>query len=73
MLFASASGLDPHISPEAALMQVERISKYRNFNNEQKQKLLQCIKSLTEAPQYSLLGEERINVLLLNLETDKIK
>jgi potassium-transporting ATPase KdpC subunit len=73
MLFASASGLDPHISPEAALLQAERIAKYRNFNNDQKQKLLQCIKSLTESPQYSLFGEQRINVLLLNLETDKIK
>jgi potassium-transporting ATPase KdpC subunit len=73
ILFASASGLDPHISPKAALLQVERIAKYRNFNNDQKQKLLQCIKSLTESPQYSLFGEERINVLLLNLETDKIQ
>src|SRR5665647_1040943 len=44
MLFASASGLDPHISPKAALMQVERIVKVRNLENGQKQRLLQLIK-----------------------------
>jgi len=73
MLFASASGLDPHISPESALLQVDRIIKARNFNNDQRRELLQCIKNLTEAPQFLWLGQERINVLLLNLETDKIK
>lgn len=73
MLFASASGLDPHISPQAAFLQVERIAKARNFNQLQKQKLIQCIKRLTEAPQFLCLGEERINILLLNLETDKIR
>ena len=73
MLFASASGLDPHISPEAALLQVDRIAKARNFTAVQKQKLHQCIHDLTEGPQLLCLGEERINVLLLNLETDKIK
>lgn len=73
MLFASASGLDPHISPQAALLQVDRVAKARNFTTVQKQKLLQCVKALTEPPQFLCLGETRINVLLLNLETDKIK
>jgi K+-transporting ATPase ATPase C chain len=72
MLFASASGLDPHISPQAALLQVDRITKARNFNNDQKQKLIQDIRDLTEAPQFSFLGEERINVLVLNLEINKL-
>ena len=73
MIFASGSGLDPHISPEAALMQVDRISKARQFdNNAQKEKLLNKIKELTEAPQFLCLGEQRINVLILNLELDKI-
>jgi potassium-transporting ATPase KdpC subunit len=71
MIFASASGLDPHISPEAALMQVDRIAKVRNFSDTQKQKLMQSIKSLTEAPQFLCLGEKRINVLVLNLELNK--
>jgi K+-transporting ATPase ATPase C chain len=72
MVFASASGLDPHISPEAAFLQVNRIAKARKFNTVQKQKLMQCIKDLTEHPQFFCLGDERINVLLLNLATDKI-
>jgi len=73
MLFASASGLDPHISKKAALLQVDRIVKARYYNNAQKEKLLQCIKAHTEEPQFLCLGEERINVLLLNLDIDKIK
>ena len=73
MIFASASGLDPHISPEGALMQVDRITKARYFNNTEKEKLIKKIKDLTEAPQFLLLGEERINVLNLNIELNKIK
>jgi len=73
MLFASASGLDPHISPEAALLQVNRIVKFRMFSAEQREKLLNLIKNLTEDPQIHLLGEKRINVFLLNLNLDSIK
>jgi K+-transporting ATPase ATPase C chain len=73
MLFASASGLDPHISPDAALLQVDRIAKARNFSFDQKQNLKQLIKNQTETPQLLFLGEARVNVLLLNLEIDKIK
>jgi potassium-transporting ATPase KdpC subunit len=72
MIFASGSGLDPHISSEAALFQVDRISKARQFDNNQKEILLNKIKELTEAPQFLCLGERRINVLILNLELDKI-
>jgi len=73
MLFASASGLDPHISPQAALLQVDRIANARNFNDLCKLKLINCIKNLTEGSQFLCLGEKRVNVLLLNLETDKIQ
>jgi potassium-transporting ATPase KdpC subunit len=73
MLFASGSGLDPHISPKAALLQVDRIVKARNFNSEQKQKIEKIIVNLTESPQFFILGEERINVFLLNLELDKMQ
>jgi len=69
---ASGSGLDPHISPGAALLQVERICEARHFDNSQKEKLLMKLKELTEPPQFMILGEERINVLILNIELDKI-
>ena len=72
MLFASASGLDPHISPQAALLQVDRITRVRNLDDTQKQKLLLLINVLSEKPAFMLLGEERINVLKLNLELDKL-
>src|SRR5450759_4195657 len=45
MLFASASGLDPHISQKAALLQVDRVAKARNFNIVEKQKLVQSIEA----------------------------
>jgi potassium-transporting ATPase KdpC subunit len=70
MIYASASGLDPDISVEAAKLQVIRISKERNINKNQ---ILQLIDRLKEYRQFYLLGEERINVLLLNIELDKIK
>lgn len=73
MVFSSASGLDPHISPKAALLQVDRIVKIRQFDDSKKQRLLQAITELSEPPQYLLLGENRINVLLLNLKLDEIK
>jgi K+-transporting ATPase ATPase C chain len=72
MVFASGSGLDPHISPEAALLQVDRIAQARHFDNSRKEKLLKSIKDKTEKAQFFLLGEPRINVLVLNLELDKI-
>ena len=73
MIFASGSGLDPHISPYAAMLQVDRISKARHFDNSQKQLLLNGVKNLSEKPQFYILGEERINVLLLNLELEEIE
>jgi len=73
MAFASGSGLDPHISPEAALMQVDRIVLARHFDSTQKEKILKKIMELTENPQFFFLGEQRINVLVLNLELIKIQ
>ncbi len=72
MVFASASGLDPQISPEAALMQVTRVATERHFTNSQKETLITEINHLTQDPQYLLLGERRINVLILNLTLDNI-
>jgi K+-transporting ATPase ATPase C chain len=72
MLFASASGLDPHISPEAALLQVNRIVEARQLDSTKKQMLLQLIEQHTEKPQFYFLGEKRVNVLLLNLSLDEV-
>jgi len=72
MIFASGSGLDPHISPQAALLQVERVAKARSFSSSQRQQLIDLVHSKTEKLQFGLLGEERINVFLLNIELDKI-
>jgi K+-transporting ATPase ATPase C chain len=73
MLFASASGLDPHISPQAADLQINRIVNARNFSNLQKQKLKLLVENMSEAPQWMCLGQSRINVLLLNAKLDEIK
>ena len=70
MIFASASGLDPHISKAAAVLQVDRIARSRNFNSGQRIKLLNTIEEHTEAPQFGFLGMERVNVLALNLALD---
>jgi K+-transporting ATPase ATPase C chain len=73
MLFASASGLDPDISPEAALLQVNRIAASRNFTQSQKNQLVNGISEFTSPRQFFCLGEKRVNVLLLNLYVDRIK
>ena len=73
MLFASASGLDPHISPEAAQLQINRIAKVRHFGLIQKRELITLVDKMSEAPQLACLGESRVNVLLLNIALDKIK
>ncbi len=72
MIFASASGLDPDISPEAALMQVDRVVKARKFDEKQHAMVIHLIKTMTIDPQFHLLGEPRINVLKLNMALDKL-
>ena len=73
MLFASASGLDPHISPEAALLQVKRVAMARNLSDTQIQQVLQLIKNKTLGLQFFRFGDPRINVFELNLALDSIK
>lgn len=72
MLFASGSGVDPHISRVSAELQVERISKARNFDKLHKEKLHDLIDSLTEYPQFGILGSEVVNVLELNIKLDEL-
>lgn len=66
---ASGSGIDPHISVQAAKVQVERIAKIRNINSES---LYRLIEEQTEKPFLGLFGTEKINVLKLNLALDNL-
>jgi K+-transporting ATPase ATPase C chain len=61
---ASASGLDPHISPANAIAQADRVARARGMKKEQ---VLRLIQFHREGRQLGILGEERVNVLLLNL------
>ena len=72
MITTSASGLDPHISPVAARMQIDRVAKARGFSAEQKANLAKLVDSRLEGPQFGFLGEPRVNVLLLNLALDEL-
>lgn len=70
MLFSSGSGLDPHISLRAALMQVEKIAKVRKFTSKQKEWLHNLVSSENKQAQFGILGNNYINVLKINILLD---
>ena len=72
MIFASGSGVDPHISKEAAFLQVPRIIKSRALNTIQSNLVYKLIDSLTENRQFGIFGEEVVNVLELNIKLDEL-
>lgn len=70
LITASGGGLDPHISPRAAYVQAQRIAKSRSLSIEQVNSL---IEQHIQKPLFGLLGTATVNVLLLNIELDKLK
>jgi K+-transporting ATPase ATPase C chain len=69
MAFASASGLDPHISPESARLQIARVASSRGVSED---KVKALVDRFTEPPQWGFLGQSRVNVLLLNVALDEM-
>ena len=69
LVTTSASGLDPHVSPEAAFAQASRVAQARNIPLQRVEAL---VRSHTEAPLAGFIGEPRVNVLLLNRQLDSL-
>ena len=70
LLTASASGLDPDISPESARSQIQRVAAVRNMSI---QKISAAVDQTIEQPQLGFLGEPRVNVLKLNCAIDQLR
>lgn len=71
MLFNSGSGLDPHISLNTALKQVEMVSIERKLNSEQKEKVIKLVYQNVEKGNAYMFGSELVNVLKLNMQLDE--
>lgn len=72
LLYASGSGLDPHISLQSALFQMERVAKARTFDEEGKMKLQQMLEESARHHEVRLFSQPYVNVLEVNIALDKL-
>ena len=70
LITASSSGLDPHISPAAAAYQIPRVARLRGLDEDA---LGALVAKHTHSRTFGFLGEDRVNVLTLNLDLDRLK
>lgn len=70
LVTASGSGIDPHLSPEAAEIQIERIARVRGMAPDDVRAIIALN---TQGPQFGLLGKPRVNVLAVNLALDRMR
>jgi potassium-transporting ATPase KdpC subunit len=70
LVTASASGLDPDLSPEGAFVQIPRIAKVRNLRQ---QKIQELVSQQIQKPLLGIFGPEKVNVLQLNIKLDELK
>lgn len=68
----SASGIDPHISPQSARIQVGAVMQARGWSESRRSDVVGLIDRMTEPPQYFTLGEYRVNVRKLNVALDEL-
>jgi K+-transporting ATPase ATPase C chain len=70
LITASGSGLDPDLSPRAALVQAPRIARLRKLNEE---KLRELVREQTQGPLLGFLGPKKVNILKINIALDKMR
>jgi K+-transporting ATPase ATPase C chain len=72
MVTTSGSGLDPHLSLTSVLAQIPRVAKERNLGPQEREMLLKIVNEVKLPKTMGFLGQERINVLMLNVKMDEL-